>query len=348
MTTLASSRLRTLQLVPLLALVALVVVFSSIYPRFATIDNLLNILTQGAPLAIASAGMAFVLLTAGVDLSAGSVMFLAAVVAGKSALAGLPLAVVLAAAVAVGAVCGGLNAVLVARFRFVPFIVTLGTLYLWRGLGLEISQTRAMNLPEDLRSVASAFLGIPIPIWILAGVVAAASVLLKRTGFGRQIYAVGHDAEAARKAGVPVVGVLAFVYLASGFCAGLMGLISIAQMGAVSPTFGEQREFSTIAAAVLGGVSLFGGRGTVFPGALLGALVIQAIDNALVIAGADPYLYPVITAAVIFIAVLLDSIRHRRLQIMTRRRTRRCERNESQEKVDVEAQRRTQRIDRRA
>ena len=348
MTSLASSRLRTLQLVPLLALAALVVVFSSVYPRFATIDNLLNILTQGAPLAIASAGMAFVLLTAGVDLSAGSVMFLTAVVAGKSALAGLPLAGVLAASVAVGTACGGLNGLLVARLRFVPFIVTLGTLYLWRGLGLEISQTRAMNLPENLRSVASAFLGIPIPIWILAGVVAAAAVLLERTGFGRQIYAVGYDAEAARKAGVPVIRVLSFVYFASGFCAGLAGLISIAQMGAVSPTFGEQREFSAIAAAVLGGVSLFGGRGSVFPGTLLGALLIQAIDNGLVIAGADPYLYPVITAAVIFIAVLLDSIRHRRLQTMARRPIRRCERLESQEISDVEPQRKTQRIDRRA
>jgi len=331
MTSLASRRMRVLQLAPVLSLAALVAVFSFMFPRFATVGNLLNILTQGTPLAIASAGMALVLLTAGVDLSAGSVMFLASVVAGKLALAGLPLIVVLAAGATVGLAGGGLNAALIARFRFVPFIVTLGTLYLWRGLGLEISQTHAMNLPSDFRSVASTFLGVPIPIWILTGVFAASSVVLERTGFGRQIYAVGYDVEAARKAGVPVVRVLAFVYLSSGSCAALAGIVSVAQMGAISPTFGEQREFAAIAAAVLGGVSLFGGRGSVFPGALFGALFIQAIDNALVIVGADPYLYPVITAAVIFVAVLLDSIRHRRLLAIARRPIRRGELIDSQE-----------------
>ncbi len=310
---------RLLRLTPLLLFAAVAVVFSVVSPRFARFDNFRNILTQAAALGVAAAGMAFVLITAGVDLSAGSVMFLAAVLGGKLAIGGFSLAVVLAVGIGVGAACGAVNALLVARFRFVPFIVTLAALYLWRGLGLQISQTRAMNLPPNLRSLASPFLAIPIPVWILACVVAAATAVLRGSGFGRQIYAVGHDAEAARKAGVPVARVLAFAYLASGCCAALAGMVAIAQMGAVSPTFGEQREFAAIAAAVLGGVSLFGGSGTVFPGTLLGALFVQTIDNGLVIAGADPYLYPVIAAVVIFTAVLLDSSRHRRLRALARR-----------------------------
>ena len=116
--------------------------------------------------------------------------------------------------------------------------------------------------------------------------------------------------EAARRAGVRTGRILAAVYVISACCAGLGAIVSLAQLGAVSPTFGNQREFSAIAAAGLGGTSLFGGRGTVFPGAILGATLIQTVESGLVIANADPYLYPLVLAAVIFVAVLLDSVRH--------------------------------------
>jgi ribose transport system permease protein len=304
------TRVDVLRLMPLGILAALIVVFTLLSPRFLSSQTLVNILVQSASLAIIASGMTFVLLTGGIDLSQGSVMFLAAAVAGKLLLGGAPLAAAGAAALATGLVCGMLNAVFIVRFRVLPFIVTLAALYLERGVGLYITDTRAMNLPESILAIGSGrLLGMPIPVWILGATVGAAQFVLSRTPFGRQIYACGWRLESARRAGVRSDAVLAAVYGISGFCAALGAIVSLAQLGAVSPTFGNQREFAAIAAAVLGGTSLFGGRGSVVPGALLGAVLIQTVESGLVIVNADPYLYPLVLASVIFLAVLLDVIR---------------------------------------
>ncbi len=215
---------------------------------------------------------------------------------------------------------GAFNALCITWLRIIPFIVTLATLYFGRGLGLWLTETRAMNLPESILRIGSARIaGIPFPVLMLVIVVVAAHLTLTRTAFGRQIYAMGNDADAARKAGIRTSRIQFAVYVISGFCAALGGLVSIAQLGAVSPSFGNQREFAAIAAAVLGGVSLFGGRGAVLPGTLLGALLIQTIENGLVIANADPYLYPLVMSAIIFLAVLLDSLRNQQLLRSQRR-----------------------------
>jgi ribose transport system permease protein len=139
-----------------------------------------------------------------------------------------------------------------------------------------------------------------------------AHIVLTRTPFGRQIFAVGHNLEAARKAGVQTGRILLAVYLISGLCAAVAAMITLGQLGAVSPKFGEQREFAAIAAAVLGGTSLFGGRGNILPGALVGSLLIQTIENGLVLINANPYFYPMVIGAVIFAAIFLDSLRNRR------------------------------------
>jgi ribose transport system permease protein len=299
-----------IRFLPLALLIALIAIFSTLSPRFLDAQNLVNILVQSSSLAIAATGMTFVLLTAGIDLSQGSVMFVAAAIAGKLLLGGAPLALALAAALAAGLLAGALNAFLIVRFRVLPFIVTLAALYAVRGLGLYLTETRAMNLPESILAIGSGrVVGVPIPVWILAAVAAAAEITLRRTRYGRQIYACGYNVEYARRAGVRTGLILASVYAISGFCAGLASVVSLAQLGAVSPTFGNQREFAAIAAAVLGGTSLFGGRGSVVPGALLGAVLIQTVESGLVIVNADPYLYPLVLAAVIFFAVLLDGIR---------------------------------------
>ncbi len=315
--------LSVLRFAPLAVLVLLVAIFGSLSPRFLAPQNLLNIVVQSSSLAIIAAGMTFVLLTAGIDLSVGSVMFLAAAVTGKLVLAGVPLAVALPAALAVGALCGSLNALLIVRLKLLPFIVTLAILYAGRGLGLLLTETRAMNLPDSILRIGSGtLLGIPLPVCILITVLAAAQFTLSHTPFGRQVYACGNNLEAARRAGVNTGVILASVYVISACGAALGALVSLAQLGAVSPTFGNQREFAAIAAAVLGGASLFGGRGTVFPGAILGAVLIQTVESGLVIANADPYIYPLVLAAVIFVAVLLDVTRHSFMKRLEHRKIR--------------------------
>jgi ribose transport system permease protein len=319
----AQALVRLFSAAPLLLLTAVCLLFGLLNPRFFDAHDLRNILVQSSSIAIVAVGMTFVLLTAGVDLSVGSIMFLSAAVAGKIALAGYPLACACGAVLVIGVVFGLMNALLVARFRLLAFIATLATLYLGRGLGLYITETRAMNLPEGLLRLGSGrLLGVPFPLWIVALVLAASHLTLSRTAFGRQIYAAGHNLNAAARAGIRTRWILAWVYTLCGFCAALGGLVAVAQLGAVSPTFGERSEFAAIAAAVLGGTSLFGGRGRVLPGTLLGAVLMQTIQSGLVIVNADPYLYPMVTAAIIFTAVLLDGMREAQLRKASRRSVR--------------------------
>jgi ribose transport system permease protein len=309
-----SSRSRPLLLLlnsaPVLLFLGVFALFGWLSPRFLEPQNLVNILIQSSSTGIVAIGMTFVLLTAGVDLSVGAIMFVAAATAGKLALNGAPLGLALAAIVLVGLAGGLINAFFITRLRIVAFIATLATLYLGRGFALWLTQTRAMNLPESFLLIGTTRVaGVPLPVLLLAGILLLAHLVLTRTPFGRQIFAVGQNAEAARKAGINTRRLLASVYVISGFCAAAGGVVSLAQLGAVSPTFGTNKEFSAIAAAVLGGTSLFGGRGNVFPGTLLGAVLIQTVENGLVILNADPYLYPILTSAIIFVAVLMDSVR---------------------------------------
>ncbi|HEX4951739.1 MAG TPA: ABC transporter permease [Blastocatellia bacterium] len=304
-----------------LLFIAVLAVFSLLSPRFLAANNFLNIIVQSAATTIVATGMTFVLLTAGIDLSVGSVMFVAAAVAGKLVLGGQPLWLACVVILLTGLLYGAINAVFITWLRVIPFIVTLATLYFGRGLGLWLTETRAMNLPDSILRIGTASIaGIPFPAVMLVLVVVTAHLVLTRTSFGRQIYALGNDADAARKAGIHVGRIQFAVYVISGICAALGGLVSIAQLGAVSPTFGTNREFAAIAAAVLGGTSLFGGRGGVLPGTLLGALLIQTVENGLVIVNADPYLYPLVMSAIIFLAVLVDSLRNQRL-LRAQRRT---------------------------
>jgi ribose transport system permease protein len=319
----AGVRVLLLNNAPLVLFAMAIVTFSMLSPRFFTGDNLLNILLQSSSTIIVATGMTFVLLTAGVDLSVGAAMFVGAAVCGKLVLGGHSVTVALSAMLGLGVAFGAVNAFFITRLRIVAFIVTLATLFIGRGLALRFTETRAMNLPDAFLQLGSArMMGIPLPVVLFGAVVLVAQIVLSRTPFGRQLYALGHDAEGARKAGVHVQRLTASVYLISGFCAALGGIVTLTQLGAVGPRFGENYEFKAIAAAVLGGTSLFGGRGKVFPGTVLGAVLIQSVENCLVLLNADPYLYPMVTSAVIFIAVLVDVIRSRALDQSGRRRIR--------------------------
>ncbi|HEX7861976.1 MAG TPA: ABC transporter permease [Verrucomicrobiae bacterium] len=303
---------RILQFSPLLLFVLVLVFFGLQSPRFLDPRNLANIAAQSASTGILAVGMTFVLLTAGVDLSVGAIMFVTAAIAGKLALSGTPVHVVVPCMLLAGMLFGSVNAFFITKLRVVAFVVTLAMLFVGRGLSLWITETRAMNLPAIYLEIGSArFLGVSIPAWIFLAVLIVGHLVVTRTPLGRQILAVGHDVEAARKAGIQTGRILAAVYVISGLCAAAAAIITLGQLGAVSPKFGEQKEFAAIAAAVLGGTSLFGGRGSVLPGALLGTLLIQTIENGLVIMNADPYLYPMVTSGIIFVAVALESLRNR-------------------------------------
>jgi len=295
-----------------------VCLFASLTDRFLDLRNFVNILEQTVPVAILAIGMTFVLLTAGIDLAAGSTMYLSVVLFGYLTPEATPLVGFLVAT-ATGAVVGLAHGTWVAWLRVPPFIVTLATLHIIRGVGRAVTQAQGVPATERMSELSrTALFGIPWAIWILIGVAIVSWVFLKKTGYGRQVYAIGEDPGAAMKAGLPVQPLLLFVYTACGLCAGIVGFISVAQQGTAQPTFGVEMEFAAIAAAVLGGTSLFGGRGGVL-GTLLGALLIKTLQNGLNIVDADPYIYPLVTGGFIFIAVLLDSSRNRLIQHFNRR-----------------------------
>jgi ribose transport system permease protein len=296
------------RLIPLLFLAAVVVGFGQASNRFLSMQNMGAILTQSSWLIVVALGMNFVLMTGGVDLSVGAVMYLAAVVLGLG-LATSPVAVCLVAAVLVGAVFGAVNGFFIVRLKVPAFIVTLAMLFIGRGLGLYLSSTKIVFAGTALANLGRAHIAsVPVPVCIVAVASVVCATLLRAMPFGTYIRSVGSDPEGARRAGVPVDTVKWGVYTLCGGLAGLSGFISFSQTSSASGAFGQNAEFLAIAAAVLGGTSLFGGRGSLWA-ALIGAVLIETVQNGLVMIDANPYAYPVITGVVIFLAALIDSVR---------------------------------------
>jgi ribose transport system permease protein len=293
---------------PMVFLAALVVSFASISPRFLAVDNLAAILVQSSYLIVVALGMNFVLLGAGVDLSVGAAMYLAALAVGM-ALPHAPVGVALLATLVVGALFGTINAGLIVRFKVPAFIATLAMIFVGRGAGLFFSSTKIIYANPVVAALGRAsLLRIPVPLVIAGAALGVAWILLQRTSLGPAIRSIGADAEGARRVGVPIDRVRGAVYILCGAYAGVGGFISLSQTSAASGAFGENSEFLAIAAAVLGGTSLFGGRGSVWA-PVMGAVLIMTVQNGLGLIDANPYAYPVITGGVIFVAALLDSVR---------------------------------------
>jgi ribose transport system permease protein len=314
-----------LQNTPYILFVVVFLVFGLLSPRFFSIQAAETILKQASYIGIVAVGMTFVILTGGIDLSVGSNMYVSAAVAGlimQNMKA--PVWLGLLVCLGVGLLFGAVNGFLITKLKIVPFIATLGTMVAGKGLGLLFSQSIQIPFPDSVLQLGSTrlFGVIPLPIVIFAFVVLIAHLVLTMTPIGRRIYAVGNDPDAAKKAGLNVDRVLATVYLASGLLAALGGFVSVAQQGVVHPGFGEGYEFNAIAAVVLGGTSLFGGLGTVFPGTVLGAVLIQMIQTGLIFTKVDIYLQPLITAGIILFAILLDAFRNTQLQKLRRRNIR--------------------------
>ena len=293
-------------------------------PRFFLPENIVNIVKQASFVGIVAVGMTFVLLTAGIDLSVGSNMYLSAMSAAyvlqvPALQNGHGVVLALAAGLATGLVFGAVNGFAVVVLRIAPFLATLATLVAGRGLGTAITESYGLEIPTAFRAFgASSILGVPVPILIFAVVVAGAHLVLTRTAFGRRTHAVGNDPEAARKAGIRVDRIVFSVYVVSGGFAALGGVTLISLIGRLNQTFGVGKEFEVITAAVLGGTSLFGGVGTAF-GAVVGASLVQMAQAGMVFIEVDIYLQEMALGVIIFLAVFFDALRKDRLRRMLRR-----------------------------
>jgi inositol transport system permease protein len=274
---------------------------------FLSLANLTNVARQVSINGILAVGVTFVLLTAGVDLSLGSVVALSGVACATFAHPGEHAVVVpIAVGLLTGAACGLVNGILVTRGGVAPFIVTLGMMTVARGLALILSGGRPVaNMSTELTALAGDFLGVPIPVLCFAGVAFAAWFFLRDFRLGRHVYAVGGNEQAARAAGVPVERVKLFAYGVCGLLTGLAGVVLAARITTGQPNAGQAYELDAIAAVVIGGTSLAGGVGTI-TGTLLGVLLIGVINNGLDLTGVSSYYQAVIKGLIIVGAVWLD------------------------------------------
>jgi erythritol transport system permease protein len=312
------------------ALIAIVIVFSLLSPNYFTVSNFLTMSSHVALFAILSIGMLLVILNGGIDLSVGSTLGFAGVIAGflmqgvtlKSLGVVLypPVWAVVVLACTLGAVVGLINGVLIARFKVPAFVATLGVMYMVRGFALLITNGLTYDNLAGAPELGNTgfdwlgfnrLLGVPIGVVVMAVLAAYGIFVLSRTAFGRWLYASGGNARAAELSGVPVNTVQISVYVLSGICAAVTGIILSSELTSAGPTAGNSYELTAIAAVVIGGAALTGGRGTI-RGTLLGAFVIGFLSDGLVIIGISSYWQTVFTGAVIVLAVLLNAVQYRR------------------------------------
>lgn len=287
----------------LIALVVLIVIASLLSDRFLTVPNLLNVLRQIAIVGILAMGMTFVILTAGIDLSIGSILGLSVVLyAGLLESWGLPMAITLGMLAGAGA--GLVNGIGVAYAGIPAFIMTLGMLSFARGLAfIYTGGTPIPILDETFYNFGNGyFLGIPIPALVLIATLLASAFVLGMTPFGRSVYGIGSNEEAARMSGVPVRLYKTVVYVISGGLAALAGVVYSSQLGIGTPIAGQGYELDAIAAVVVGGTSLFGGKGSVW-GTFIGTLIIGVLANTLNLNGVDPFVQQLVKGALIVVAV---------------------------------------------
>jgi len=280
-------------------------------PNFMTPDNLLNVIQQMAIVGVVTVGMTFVILTAGIDLSVGSVLALTGVVFALAITAGQDPVVAIALAILAGAVVGLVNGTISTYFKVQPFVMTLATLAIVSGISLTIANGTGVYFTTDSPIVNflgyGTLFGIPGQFVVFIAVTAVAWVALTYFPFGRYVYAVGGSIDTARLAGLRVNRTLVIVYVISGSCAALAGVMTAARLSVGQPNAGSMTNLDAIAAVVIGGVSLMGGRGSIW-GAVGGAFILAVIGNVLVLTGVQPYQAIIARGVVILIAVLLSGL----------------------------------------
>ncbi len=310
-----------------IALLVIIIIFAFLSNTFLTWQNILLMTRHVAINAFLAIGMTLVIVSGGIDLSVGSILGLCGMVVGYLIDAGLPLRIfgvviyfhtwfIMLIAIAAGALIGSANGLIITKLNVAPFIATLGMLYVARGLALLSNNGSTFPFLSGQKGLGNTgfpflgegdILGVPVPIWLLVVVALIAAFVANRTPFGRHIYAVGGNERAARLSGVRVNAIRFYVYLISGACAALSGLVVTSQLVAAHPASGETYELNAIAAAVLGGTSLMGGRGTI-GGTIIGSFVIGILADGLVMVGVSDFWQMVIKGVVIIVAVAIDQL----------------------------------------
>ncbi len=301
---------------PAIILAIEIFLFSQLSPYFFTSENILNVSLQLSISAIIAAGMTFVILTSGIDLSVGALVAFTGVITTSVVKSSLPLSVSLPLAILagllIGVVSGTFAGICVTRFSITPFIATLALMTIFRGAAYIYTDGRPIwELPPEFGLIASGrFLGIPIPTIIMVLVFIAAYVVLHWTRFGRYVYAVGGNKEAARLAGINTNRVLMGVYIICGTLTSLSGILLAARINSGQPNAGLMYELDVIAAVVVGGTSLSGGRGTIV-GTLVGAVLIGVLRNGLNLLDVNSYVQQVVVGFVILLTVMMDQTRRK-------------------------------------
>ncbi|MDF2547839.1 ribose ABC transporter permease [Anaerosolibacter sp.] len=294
-----------------IGLLAFSIIISFVSPQFLTFSNILNVFRQTSINSIIAAGMTFVILTGGIDLSVGSVLAFAGAICASLIASGMNAFFAIAIALMVGTLAGAISGIIISRGKVQPFIATLVSMTVLRGATLVFTDGRPITLvsgenAERFSTIGNGyFLGIPVPIYITLIVFVAAYYILRQTRLGRYVYALGGNEEATKLSGISVAKIKVIVYALSGLCAALAGVIITSRLASAQPNAGSGYELDAIAAVVLGGTSLSGGMGSIF-GTVTGALIIGVLNNALNILNVSSYYQMIVKGAVILIAVLLD------------------------------------------
>ena len=311
----------TQKLLAFAGLLVIFAVFSVLSPYFLTRDNILGILLATAVNGVLALGVTFVIITAGIDLSVGTVMTLSAVMTGVAITnAGLPIPVGIVAGLATGLFCGFINGIVISRMGVPPFITTLGMMMIARGLSLVISQVKPIyfnDTPVFRQITMGSVVGtvvpaLPIPnaVLILFGAALVAAFILAKTVLGRYTIAIGSNEEATRLSGVNVANWKTAVYALGGLFSGLAGVLIASRLNSAQPALGAGYELDAIAAVVIGGTSLSGGEGTIL-GTIIGAFIISTLTNGLRILGVPQEWQMVVTGVIVILAVYLDILRRR-------------------------------------
>lgn len=294
--------------VPLIGLLIIIVLLAILSSAFLSVLNILNVLRQASINGFQAFGLTLVIISGGIDLSVGSVVAFSGMVTALLILAGVTPILAVLAGLASGTAIGVVNGLLIAKGKLQPFIATLGSMLVFRGMTLYISNgVPASKLGEGLIGfIGRGFiLGIPTPVYLLLIVFLVIAFVLRNTVFGKRIYAIGGNKRAALLSGIDVDRNLIYIYAISGFLAAVAGIVLMSRVDSAVPTAGISFELSAIAAAVIGGVSLAGGKGNA-TGTLIGILIIAIIINGLNLLGTSSYLQQVITGLIIIAAVIAD------------------------------------------